>query len=76
MQSLKHNEVDLDDHLILDQDDPVGDKGDEDGDDAAESPQLKVGHCCKCEIIISPNSDNLDRSLGTSEKKIISTLSK
>ena len=48
MQSLKHNEVDLDDHLILDQDDPVGDKGDEDGDDAAESPQLKVGHCCKC----------------------------
>ena len=74
MQSLKQNEaeVDLDDHLILDQDDPVGDKGDEDGDDAAESPQLKVGHCCKCEIIISLNSDNLDCTLGPSEKVIIS----
>ena len=74
MQSLKHNEVevDLNDHLILDQDDPVGDKGDEDGDDAAESPQLKVGHCCKREIIISPNSDNLDCTLGPSEKVIIS----
>ena len=49
MQSLKHNEVevDLDDHLILDQDDPVGHEGDEDGDDAAESPQLKVCHCCQ-----------------------------
>ena len=74
MQSLKHNEVevDLNDHLVLDQDDPVGDEGDEDGDDAAESPQLKVGHCCKCEIIISPNSDNLDCTLGPSEKVIIS----
>ena len=78
MQSLKHIEVevDLDDHLVLDQDDPVGDKGNEDGDDAAESPQLKVGHCCKCGIIISPNSDNLDCTLGTSEKVIIRTLSK
>ena len=50
MQSLKHNEVYLNDHLVLDQDDPVGDEGDEDGDDAAEGPQLKVGHCCKCNI--------------------------
>ena len=57
MQSLKHNEVevDLNDHLILDQDDPVGDKGDEDGDDAAESPQLKVGHCCKLYIYQNNN---------------------
>ena len=53
MQSLKHIEVevDLDDHLVLDQDDPVGDKGNEDGDDAAESPQLKVCHRWQCGLI-------------------------
>ena len=45
--------MNLNDHLVFDEDDPVGDERDEDGDDAAESPQLKIRHCCQNSFIIT-----------------------
>ena len=44
--------MNLNDHLVFDEDDPVGDERDKDSDDAAESPQLKVRHCCQQSSII------------------------
>ena len=36
----------LNDHLVFDQNDSIGDERDKDRDDAAKCPHLKVGHSC------------------------------
>ena len=36
----------LNDHLVFDQNDSIGDERDKNRDDAAKCPHLKVGHSC------------------------------